>query len=108
MPNKSGTLREPAMLTPKEIYEKVTAHLLTQRAVSEHENCSCRLRSAQGRKCAIGSLVSDGLDKPAFEGAGMALVQIGGLVEVFRIAKDVLSSRQDGIPHSGRSGIFEA
>src|ERR1700726_2078394 len=34
-PNESGTLREPAMLTPKEIYEKVTAHLLTQRAKPE-------------------------------------------------------------------------
>jgi hypothetical protein len=41
------------MLTPTEIYEKVTAHLLTQRAVSEDQNGSCRLRSAQGRKCAI-------------------------------------------------------
>jgi hypothetical protein len=40
------------MLTPKEIYEKVTAHLLTQRAVSEDENGSCHLRSAQSRKCA--------------------------------------------------------
>jgi hypothetical protein len=37
-----------------------------------------------------------------------ALVQIGGPVEAFRIAKDILSSRQDGIPHSGCSGIFEA
>src|SRR5260370_13699152 len=64
-PNESGTLREPAMLTPKEIYEKVTAHLLTQRAVSEDENGSCRLRSAQGRKCAIGSLVGDEWYKPA-------------------------------------------
>jgi hypothetical protein len=27
---------------------------------------------------------------------------------VFRITKEVLSSRQDGIPHSGRSGILEA
>ena len=43
MPNKSGTLREPAMLTPKDISEKITAHLLMQRAVSEDENGSCRL-----------------------------------------------------------------
>ena len=60
------------MLTPKEIYEKVTAHLLTQRAVSEDENGSCRLRSAQGRKCAIGSLVSDEWYKPALEGIGIS------------------------------------
>jgi len=36
------------------------------------------------------------------------LVQIVGPVEVFRIANDVLWSRQDGIPHSGRCGVFEA
>jgi hypothetical protein len=73
MPNKSGTLRESAMLTPKEICEKVTAHLLTQRAGSKNENGSCRLRSAQGRKCAIGSSVSDQLYKPALEGIGLEL-----------------------------------
>jgi hypothetical protein len=33
----------------------------------------------------------------------MALVQIGGLVEAFRIAKDILSSRQNGIPNAGSS-----
>src|SRR5437879_2667073 len=37
-----------------------------------------------------------------------ALVLIGGPVESFRIANYILSSRQDGIPHSGCSGIFEA
>ncbi|SOE74751.1 hypothetical protein SAMN05446635_5460 [Burkholderia sp. OK233] len=41
-------------------------------------------------------------------GETLALVQTGGPVDMVRIAKDVLSSRQDGIPHSGRSGIFEA
>jgi hypothetical protein len=40
--------------------------------------------------------------------APLALVQIGGPVDVFRIAKYIVSNRQDGIPHSGRSGIFEA
>ena len=72
MPDKSGTLLEPVMLTPTEIYEKVTAHLLTQRAVSEDQNGSCRLRGAQGRKCAIGSLVSDECYKPALEGLGIS------------------------------------
>jgi hypothetical protein len=33
----------------------------------------------------------------------MALVQIGGMVEAFRIAKDVLSSRQNGIPNARSS-----
>jgi hypothetical protein len=60
------------MLTPTEIYEKVTTHLLTQRAVSEDQNGSCRLHGAQGRKCAVGSLVSDESYKPAFEGIGIS------------------------------------
>jgi hypothetical protein len=72
MPDKSGTLREPVMLTPTEIYEKVTTHLLTQRAVSENQNGSCRLHGAQGRKCAVGSLVSDESYKPASEGIGIS------------------------------------
>ena len=42
------------MLSLKEIYERVSEHLLTQRAVSEDDNGSCRLRSPEGRKCAIG------------------------------------------------------
>jgi len=42
-------------------YERVSAHLLTQRAVSEDENGSCRLRGGDGRKCAIGSLIRDDL-----------------------------------------------
>jgi len=42
------------MLSAREIYERVSAHLLKQRAVSEDDNGSCRLRSAHGRKCAIG------------------------------------------------------
>ena len=68
------------MLTPKEIYEKVTAHLLTQRAVSEDENGSCHLRSAQSRKCAIGSLVSDEWYKPALEGIGVSYYRNGDLL----------------------------
>ena len=46
------------MLTARDIYERVSAHLLTQRAVSEDDNGSCRLRSSDGRKCAIGSLIA--------------------------------------------------
>ncbi|MDN7183586.1 hypothetical protein M0D69_37375 [Caballeronia sp. SEWSISQ10-4 2] len=60
------------MLSAKEIYERVRDHLLTQRAVSEDENGSCRLRCNDGRKCAIGSLIRDDLYCPDIEGVGLA------------------------------------
>lgn len=60
------------MLSPKAIYERVSEHLLTQRAVSEDDNGSCRLRSPEGRKCAIGSLVRDDVYRPELEGVGIS------------------------------------
>jgi hypothetical protein len=60
------------MLTARDIYERVRAHLLTQRAVSEDENGSCRLRSSNGRKCAIGSLIADEVYRPEIEGVGIS------------------------------------
>jgi hypothetical protein len=60
------------MLTARDIYERVSAHLLTQRAVSEDDNGSCRLRSSDGRKCAIGSLIADDVYRPDIEGVGIS------------------------------------
>ena len=60
------------MLSPKDIYQRVSEHLLTQRAVSEDDNGSCRLRSPEGRKCAIGSLVRDDVYRPELEGVGIS------------------------------------
>jgi hypothetical protein len=59
------------MWCAREIYEHVSAHLLEQHAVSEDENGSCRLRGNHGRKCAVGSLVSDELYHPNLEGIGI-------------------------------------
>ena len=39
--------------------------------------------------------------------AAKAPVQISGLTEIFPIDMDTLSIEQNGIPTSGRSGIFE-
>jgi hypothetical protein len=60
------------MLTPKDIYERVCAHLLAQQAVSEDDSGSCRLRGENGRKCAIGSLVRDDLYDADLEGVGIS------------------------------------
>jgi hypothetical protein len=73
------------MLTARDIYERVSNHLLTQRAVSEDENGSCRLRSGNGRKCAIGSLIADELYRPEIEGIG---------ISYYRHAKDGFSVDQ--------------
>jgi len=56
----------------REIYERVSAQLLNQGAVSEDENGSSRLRAANGRKCAVGSLVSDEFHSPDIEGIGIS------------------------------------
>jgi hypothetical protein len=60
------------MLTPKDIFERVSAHLLAQQAVSEDDDGSCRLRGANGRKCAIGSLVRDEVYEADLEGVGIS------------------------------------
>jgi hypothetical protein len=60
------------MLSPKDIYQHVSQHLLAQGVVSEDDNGSCRLRGANGRKCAIGSLVRDDLYDAALEGIGIS------------------------------------
>ncbi|MBC8733490.1 hypothetical protein F6X39_35990 [Paraburkholderia sp. UCT2] len=49
------------MQCAREIYERVSAHLLNQEAVSEDENGSCRLRGDNDRECAVGSLVREAL-----------------------------------------------
>jgi hypothetical protein len=59
-----------------------------------------RLRDCSGHPCHL--MVNESAPR------SKAPVQIGDPIEVFRIAKDILSSRQYGIPDSGRSGIFEA
>ncbi len=60
------------MSTPKDIFDRVSTHLLAQNAVSEDEYGSCRLRSPEGRKCAIGSLVRDDLYDEELEGVGIS------------------------------------
>ncbi len=60
------------MLTPKDIFERMKTHLLAQNAVSEDDTGSCRLRSPDGRKCAIGSLVRDEVYEAALEGVGIS------------------------------------
>jgi hypothetical protein len=66
------------MWNAREIYERVCAHLLSQAAVSEDENGSCRLRGAYGRKCAIGSLVRDEFYRHDIEGIGISYYRHGG------------------------------
>ncbi|MGF6879780.1 hypothetical protein [Paraburkholderia sp. MM5477-R1] len=60
------------MQCARKIYERVSAHLLNQGAVSEDENGSCRLRGDNDRVCAVGSLVSDEFYHPDIEGIGIS------------------------------------
>lgn len=60
------------MWCAREIYERMSAHLLNQGAVSRDENGSCRLRGANGRKCAVGSLIGDEFCRPDTKGTGIS------------------------------------
>jgi len=63
------------MLNTKEIYERVSTHLLMQRAVSEDENGTCRLHGNNERQCAIGSLIRNDVYSPDIEGLGISYYQ---------------------------------
>lgn len=53
--------------TKKEMFDKVSKHLLAQNARCM-ENLLCRYRNSEGMKCAIGALIPDELYSPSMEG----------------------------------------
>lgn len=53
--------------TKKEMFDKVSKHLLTQNTRCM-ENLLCRYRNSEGMKCAIGALIPDELYSPSMEG----------------------------------------
>lgn len=67
----------PAMHSVDEIFAKVRSHLLTQRAISEDEAGSCRLRGRDGRRCAIGVLIGDRHYSERLEGLGIGYYKAG-------------------------------
>lgn len=69
----------------QEIFDKVAAHLLTQKAkslkVSRNDGITgeeCRYRGMRGMKCAVGCLIPDELYNPDMEGK-----RVGALLEHF-------------------------
>lgn len=66
------------MWCAREVYERVSAHLLSQAAVSEDENGSCRSRGANGLRCAVGSLVCDEFYCPDIEAIGICYYRHAG------------------------------
>lgn len=61
-----------AIQSVAKIFETVSAHLLSQNAVSEDGTGTCRLRGDNGRRCAIGVLVMDEFYNEQLEGLGFA------------------------------------
>lgn len=57
------------------LYDRVSAHLLAQNKKAEEKNVtgcmSCRYRTADGLKCAVGCLISDSEYSEELEGAGI-------------------------------------
>ncbi|WP_345816967.1 hypothetical protein AAGS40_28825 (plasmid) [Paraburkholderia sp. PREW-6R] len=65
------------MKSVEEIFATVRSHLLWQRAVSEDDAGSCRLRGRDGRRCAIGVLIDDRHYSEQLEGLGISYYKAG-------------------------------
>jgi len=64
-------------VTNQEIFDRVYRHLLTQNAQAYDGDCGgCRYRDEQGRKCAVGCLISDDDYKPALEGTLVSSIDL--------------------------------
>lgn len=55
------------MLTKREVFKKVKAHLLNQNKRSRNENGLCAYRGENGAMCAVGCLIDDAQYHPRLE-----------------------------------------
>ena len=58
-------------MTDQTMFDTVVAHLLTQNKRSMDYEGTCRYRSDDGTKCAIGCLISDDMYEEGLEGNGV-------------------------------------
>lgn len=56
-------------MTPQEIFDTVSAHLLKQGCKSLFQGVSCQYRNTEGLKCAVGILIPDERYDPLMEGS---------------------------------------
>lgn len=64
------------MPTQQEIFDKVMRHLLTQGERSVDREGHCAYRGDNGKKCAIGCLISDDAYNPDIEGRGISSLEV--------------------------------
>ena len=67
-------------MTPQEIFDKVSVHLLTQGKRALSPKGRCMYRGEEGTMCAVGCLLDDITYQPNFEGKG-----VNELVETFEM-----------------------
>jgi hypothetical protein len=65
----------------QKMFDMVVRHLLGQRAKAVDELGQCRYRAPDGRRCAIGSLVTDAVYSPLMEGRGAGHQIVVGVLE---------------------------
>jgi hypothetical protein len=70
-------------MTPQEVFDKVATHLLTQRsrAVRPGSRYSCLYRAPDGKRCAIGCLITDDIYRPDMEGSVATTLLLRGEVQ---------------------------
>lgn len=80
-------------MNKQEVYNKVRAHLLTQRARSVLADCpagmACAYRGVGGLKCAIGCLIEDKHYDPEFERFGVGKTSVRDALRLSGVAYDV-------------------
>jgi hypothetical protein len=80
-------------MTAQEVFDTVTAHLLTQKECSKNANGNCAYRGLNGLKCAAGCLIPDECYNPDMEGSNWGTL-IGGGFGVPEVHRNLIARLQ--------------
>lgn len=87
---------KPAELTAQQIFDKVATHLHKQNAQARSSQHGCAYRAPDGRRCAVGCLLTDDEYDRGMEGARVPwLIEHGGIPRRLRPHADLLTSLQN-------------
>ena len=98
-------MSEPAKkLTLRETFDKVKAHLLTQNERAVSPAGSCMYRTEDGKKCAVGGLITDEAYNPSIEHKSVNVVTNPRWPEEAACMRDALV--KSGVPIDEPSTLY--
>jgi hypothetical protein len=74
-------------MTPQELFDKVSSHLLNQ-GQPALDRGECRYRTGTGLSCAVGCLISDAAYSPTFEGQVVTTPRVQWALEASGLVLD--------------------